>query len=424
MADLKNQIENYFKTNFQSDSLSIQREKYFEKFLSQGFPTPKLEEWKYTSMRKWWSQEYELAKVDEMKANEQIKKIVKDSQLSGSKLVFINGVFSEEISDIQRGLNILFLQNQPKLPEKFGQILKEDEALVNLNAALATQGYLISVEKASKLNPIEIFHFYESEKPIFLNLRNFIEIKKSQELALIETHISLSSQPNFIHQLTEVDLEENAKLDVYKIQNDEKGSALVDSIFCNQQRDSLAKVHTFSMAGEMIRNNLNFRQNGENCNSVMQAITLGKEQQHVDHHTLVEHTAPNCESHELYRTILDDESTGVFNGKIIVDANAQKIDAFQQNNNILLSPKASVDTKPQLEIFADDVKCSHGCTVGQLDRDALFYMESRGIPKKEAQAYLLFAFCADVLSEVEYEPLKNHISAILAKKLNVEMDFH
>ncbi|MCT7904545.1 FeS cluster assembly protein sufD [Candidatus Ornithobacterium hominis] len=424
MADLKNQIENYFKTNFQSDSLSIQREKYFEKFLSQGFPTPKLEEWKYTSMRKWWSQEYELAKVDEMKANEQIKKIVKDSQLSGSKLVFINGVFSEEISEIQRGLNILFLQNQPKLPEKFGQILKEDEALVNLNAALATQGYLISVEKASKLNPVEIFHFYESEKPIFLNLRNFIEIKKSQELALIETHISLSSQPNFIHQLTEVDLEENAKLDVYKIQNDEKGSALVDSVFCNQQRDSLAKVHTFSMAGEMIRNNLNFRQNGENCNSVMQAITLGKEQQHVDHHTLVEHTAPNCESHELYRTILDDESTGVFNGKIIVDANAQKIDAFQQNNNILLSPKASVDTKPQLEIFADDVKCSHGCTVGQLDRDALFYMESRGIPKKEAQAYLLFAFCSDVLSEVEYEPLKNHISAILAKKLNVEMDFH
>ena len=157
--------------------------------------------------------------------------------------------------------------------------------------------------------------------------------------------------------------------------------------------------------------------------STMKGITILGEKQHVDHHTLVHHIEPNCESHQDYKGIYGDSSTGVFNGKIIVDKLAQKTNAFQQNNNILISDKASINTKPQLEIFADDVKCSHGCTIGQLDEDAMFYLQSRGIPEKEARALLMYAFANNVLESVRIPELKARINKLIAKKLGVNLGF-
>ena len=171
-------------------------------------------------------------------------------------------------------------------------------------------------------------------------------------------------------------------------------------------------------------NNLNFYQNGTNVNSILKGVTILGTNQHTDHHTLVHHANPNCESYQEYKGIYDDKSRGVFNGNILVEKNAQKTNAFQKNNNILLSKYAKIDTKPQLEIFADDVSCSHGCTVGQLDEKALFYLKSRGIPTKEAKALLMFAFCKDSLKTVINIELRKYLLKIMSKKINVKLDLN
>jgi Fe-S cluster assembly protein SufD len=207
------------------------------------------------------------------------------------------------------------------------------------------------------------------------------------------------------------------------MQNDAETASLIDGTFVSQQKDSVASVHTFSFGGKLTRNNLEFYQNGEHCVSHMNGISILDGKQHVDNHTLVQHKAPNCESHEMYKGIYDEKSTGVFNGKVIVEQAAQKINAYQQNNNIIVGDKASVNSKPQLEIFADDVKCSHGCTIGQLDESALFYMQQRGIPKKEAKALLMYAFSNDALKDVKIPELKTRINAIIAEKLDVNIGF-
>ncbi|MGB2086914.1 MAG: SufB/SufD family protein, partial [Flavobacteriaceae bacterium] len=198
-------------------------------------------------------------------------------------------------------------------------------------------------------------------------------------------------------------------------------ATLIDNTYIAQQGQSDVKVHTFSFGGKLTRNNLNFYHKGERINSTMKGITIIEDRQHVDHYTLVNHAQPNCESHQDYKGIYADKAVGVFNGKIYVDEIAQKTNAFQQNNNILLDDKATINTKPQLEIFADDVKCSHGCTIGQLDEDALFYLRSRGIPKKEAKGLLTYAFANNVLESVAIPALKVRINKLIATKLGVDL---
>ena len=200
-------------------------------------------------------------------------------------------------------------------------------------------------------------------------------------------------------------------------------TSLIDNTYISQQRNSNVRVHTFSLGGKLTRNNLNFYHKGERCNSTLKGITLLEDKQHVDHYTLVDHASPHCESHQDYKGVFSEGSKGVFNGKIHVDQLAQKTNAFQQNNNILIDDKATVNTKPQLEIFADDVKCSHGCTVGQLDEETLFYLQSRGIPRKEAKALMTYAFANNVLESVELPILKNRINILIAKKLGVNLGF-
>ena len=173
----------------------------------------------------------------------------------------------------------------------------------------------------------------------------------------------------------------------------------------------------------LLRNNLNFYQRGEHIDSILKGITIIEGKQHVDHHTLVHHIEPNCESHQDYKGIYDERSTAVFNGKVVVEKEAQKTNAYQQNNNVLVSDKATINAKPQLEIFADDVKCSHGCTIGQLDEDALFYMQQRGIPKKEAKALLMYAFANTVLESVKIPEVKQRINKLIANKLGVNIGF-
>uniref|UniRef100_UPI0025D0867F Fe-S cluster assembly protein SufD n=1 Tax=uncultured Winogradskyella sp. TaxID=395353 RepID=UPI0025D0867F len=256
-----------------------------------------------------------------------------------------------------------------------------------------------------------------------LQPRNLVVVDENSHVQIIERHQSLTENPVLTNSVTEIFANKRAIVDYYKIQNDKQSASLIDNTFVNQKDQSLAKVHTFSFGGKLTRNNLNFYQNGERIDSTMKGITIIGDRQHVDHNTLVHHIEPNCESHQDYKGIYDANSTGVFNGKVVVEKLAQKTNAFQANNNILISDKATINTKPQLEIFADDVRCTHGCTIGQLDESAMFYLRSRGIPVKEARGLLMFAFSNNVLDSVKIPEIKQRITKLIAQKLGVNIGF-
>jgi Fe-S cluster assembly protein SufD len=347
--------------------------------------------------------------------------------------VFIDGKFSSFLSQTTHdGVDVCLLSSVLQKPkyqlifEKyFNQIAKKDETLTALNTAFANEGAYINVPKNKIADkPIEIIFFSTgSEAALMIQPRNLIIIGENAHVQIVERHISLTENAVLTNVVTEIFTEKRGIVDYYKVQNDKHTSNLIDNTYISQQRDSIASVHTFSLGGKLTRNNLNFYHKGENINSILNGITILNEKQHVDHYTLVHHAEPNCESHQNYKGIFADQSTGVFNGKIYVEKEAQKTDAFQQNNNILLSDKATINAKPQLEIFADDVKCSHGCTVGQLNEDALFYMQQRGIPKKEAKGLLMYAFANEALENIKIPVLKQRITKLIAQKLGVNLGF-
>jgi Fe-S cluster assembly protein SufD len=306
----------------------------------------------------------------------------------------------------------------------FNKVAKQDN-MTALNTAFSNEGAYIYIPKNVEVDkPIQIVNFATgTESATLLQPRNLVVVGENSHVQIIERHQSLSGESVLSNSVTEIFAEKRANVDYYKIQNDLSEASIVDNTFVAQERDTICSVHTFSFGGKIVRNNLNFFQNGEHVDSILKGITILENKQHVDHHTLVHHIAPNCESHQDYKGIYDDRSTGVFNGKVIVEKEAQKTNAYQQNNNVLVSDKATVNAKPQLEIFADDVRCSHGCTIGQLDEQALFYMQQRGIPKKEAKALLMYAFSNTVLESVRIPEVKNRINKLIAQKLNVNLGF-
>lgn len=415
------------KSHFQSNTTPSERQtQAFEEFMQKGFPTIKNEEWRFTNLKPIINQKYNL-ELNEGTLNSYDVASYFIPNLESHKIVFLNGFFVENLSNIGNEIEFLPISvaKENAIYQKYSNtIVKHENSLESLNSALATNGYYIHIKHNQKVEkPIEIVFFTNEARASFIQPKNLIVVGDNAVLNIIESHVSLNQEQHFTNAVTEIVVGENTQINLYKTQNDTEHTTLIDQVFTEQKQGSVVSIDTLSLGGKFTRNGLNFKQLGENCNSLMQAVSLGEGEQLIDHHTLVEHTAPNCESHELYRTILGGKSKGVFNGKIIVAPEAQKIDAFQQNNNILLTDDASINTKPQLEIFADDVKCSHGCTVGQLDKDALFYMQQRGIPTKEAQAFLLYAFSADVLSSINIEPLKIYWTQLLASKLKVELDF-
>ncbi len=314
---------------------------------------------------------------------------------------------------------------KPIIDVYFNKVASREDSLVSLNTAFAKEGAFIYVPKnKAPRKPIEILHFSTgSETAQMLQPRNLIVAEENAEIQVIERHQSVTDNEVLTNSVTEIFAGKDAIIDYYKVQNDRESASLIDNTYIDQKGKSHVSVHTFSFGGKLTRNNLNFYQDGEHIDSTLKGVTLLGEKQHVDHHTLVHHQQPNCESHQDYKGIFGQRSTGVFNGKIVVDKIAQKTNAFQQNNNLLISDKASVNTKPQLEIFADDVRCSHGCTIGQLDRDALFYLRARGIPEKEASALMMYAFANNVLESVRIKELKNRINKLIAKKLGVSLGF-
>jgi Fe-S cluster assembly protein SufD len=404
-----------------------------ENFENKGFPSKKEEAWKYTSLNAILKNDFTVFPKHENSIEfNQVRKYFLH-EVDTYKLVFIDGVFSSHLSaTTHEGIDVCLLSsalNKPKykmvIDKYFNQIASKDESLTSLNTAFANEGAYINIPKSKVAEkPIEIMYFSTgNEAALLVQPRNLIVVGENAHVQIIERHQSLNENPVLTNSVTEIFAQKRAIIDYYKIQNDTLDANLIDNTYVSQQQESHVSVHTFSFGGNLTRNNLNFYHFGERLTSTLNGITIIGEKQHVDHYTLVKHTTPNCESFQDYKGIYSDRSTGVFNGKVYVEKEAQKTNAFQKSNNILLSEKATINAKPQLEIFADDVKCSHGCTVGQLDETALFYMQQRGIPKKEAKALLMYAFSNAVIENIKIPELKQRITKIIATKLGVKMGF-
>lgn len=434
--DLKEKLLSSFlafeqKVDINTDLHDLRNEalKVFE---NKGFPTKKEEAWKYTSLNAVLANDYNILPKNESEVEWKDVQKYFLNDVDSYKVVFINGVFSSHLSSTTHdGLDVCLMSSaltKPKykmiIDAYFNQATDKEDSLSNLNTAYAFEGTYINIPKSTVVQkPIEIIYFTTGSNPVFVQPRNLVVVGENAHVQIVERHQSLTEENVVTNSVTEIFAAKRAIVDYYKLQNDVQTANLIDNTFIKQKQESRVSVHTFSFGGNVTRNNLNFYQQGERIDSTLKGVTIIGDKQHVDHYTLVNHEQPNCESHQNYKGIFDDRSTGVFNGKIYVDKIAQKTDAFQQNNNVLLTDKATLNTKPQLEIFADDVKCSHGCTIGQLDEDAMFYMQQRGIPKKEAKALLMYAFTDEVIASVAIPDLQLKLQKLISMKLGVNIGF-
>ncbi len=436
MMDLKEKIVSSYVAfedgvNINSDVHEI-RSKAFQNFEKVGFPNKKMEAWKYTSLNSILKEDYSIFPDKEHAVTLADVKKYFIHDIDSYKVIFIDGKYSSFLSETTHDtIDVCLMSSaltkskyKPVIENYFNKAVKEDN-MTSLNTAFTKEGAYINIPRNVEVEkPIQIINFTTgSEAATMVQPRNLIVVGQNAHVQIIERHQSLTETAVLTNSVTEIFADRHATVDYYKIQNDQVTASLVDNTYIEQQSESTVSVHTFSFGGNITRNNLNFFQKGEHVNSILKGITIIEGKQHVDHHTLVHHIEPNCESHQDYKGIYDERSTGVFNGKVIVEKEAQKTNAYQQNNNVLVSDRATINAKPQLEIFADDVKCSHGCTIGQLDEQALFYMQQRGIPKKEARALLMYAFANTVLESVKIPEVKARITKLIASKLNVNIGF-
>jgi Fe-S cluster assembly protein SufD len=437
MTDLKEKLLSSFiafenQTNIDSYVHDI-RSEAIKQFESIGFPSKKLENWKYTSLKNLLNNDYSvLPKLNNVLEFKDIRKYLIDD-IDSYKIIFVDGKYCSHLSDTtHEGMDICTLSaalSQSKyelIVENYFNKIAHDDGITSLNTAFSNEGAFIHIPKNKFVEkPVQIIHFSTgNESSLMFQPRNMIIVDENSQVQIIERHQSLSENKVFTNSVTEIYAEKKSIIDYYKIQNDNLQSSLIDNTYVNQERNSAFSMHTFSLGNELIRNNLNISQNDQFIETTIKGVTIIGEQQHVDHNTLINHNKPNCNSHQDYKGIYDSRSTGVFNGRVLVKKEAQKTNAFQSNNNVLLSDKATINAKPQLEIYADDVKCSHGCTVGQLDKNALFYLKSRGIPEKEATALLMYGFANNILKSVKIPEIKTRINHIIANKLGVKIGFN
>ena len=408
------------------------RTQAIKKFEEEGFPTKRLENWKYTSLKKTLQHDYKLfpSKSEALEFKDIESFLI--NEIESYKIIFVDGKYCSHLSETTHdGMDICILSSaltQSKydlvIENYFDKIAKKD-GITSLNTAFSSEGSFIHIPKNIQVDkPIQIIYFSTGiNESVLYQPRNLVVVDENSQVEIIEKYHSLNDNSVLVNTVTEIYADKKSSVKHYKIQNDNNTSSLIDNTFVSQEHSSSYSLHTFSFGGELIRNNLNIFQNDERIESSINGITIIDDNQHVDHNTLIHHRKPNCNSYQDYKGIFGGKSVGVFNGRVLVEKEAQKTNAFQANNNVLISDKAVINTKPQLEIFADDVKCSHGCTVGQLDKNALFYLRSRGIAEKEATALMMYGFANKVLTSVEIPEIKARINRIIANKLGVDIGF-
>jgi Fe-S cluster assembly protein SufD len=419
--DLLNGFENHVSET-ETETIQQARRKGFESFKKLGFPTRRNEDWKYTSVTPFLQEQYHINGITkEAVVSQKLLLQANIPMLNCYQIILVNGQLQSKPVDLPASVKVLTIKeaqvNAP-LTKYFAKNTDvETFPFAALNTALFSNGVFIEIDANAVLEkPIHIVHAFTGQHNMFLQPRHLMVVHKSASLSVIETVVSDNASAKlFINSLTEVVVEENANFDHYVLQTAQAGTRLVTQTDVCQKRHSVYSNYTFSLPkADLIRNNLNTSLDDDQTETHLYGLYLGADSQLIDNHSFVNHKKPHCDSNEIYKGVLLDNATGVFNGKIFVNQEAQKTNAFQQNNNLLLSNKATINTKPQLEIFADDVKCSHGATVGQLSKEAMFYLRSRGIGEEAARALLVRAFAFDVTDKIKVPELKAHINHLIA----------
>lgn len=420
-ADLVSVIEKSITT---LPSQTQQRKAALDAFKKAGLPQLKSEEYKFTPITRFLEKGFDVSLGNKESKLNPAPYLIEG--LDATVLVFINGVFAAEHSVIKSSgitvstLRDAVLNNNATALKYLGTLADVNaDAFTAWNTASWSDGVFIHVPKNTIVEkPILLYHIHDAQAQVISHARNLIHVERSGEVTVLEKFDSAGTSNHFSTTVTEAVIEENAGLNFYSIQNDAGARHQVGLIQVQQANHSRVNTFTFSLDGKLIRNNLHLTLDGEGIESHMYGLYLLGKDTLADNHTVADHRKPNSFSNELYKGIMDGSSRGVFNGKIYVRPDAQKTNAFQANRNILLTDKATVNTKPQLEIWADDVKCSHGCTSGQLDEEALFYLQTRGISKETAQAMMLYAFAGEVLDSVKDPVIKKYLDQVISERLH------
>ncbi len=421
-TELKESLLQQYNTLEKSSpsTLTDVRKEAMAAFQDLGFPTVKHEEWKYTNLKNTLTKDYAIESANTF-SNEDIAALTA-LPIDCYKAIFINGTFSPALSTVDVAgatIETFNTKNQELVNTYFGKNLPYNDSMVALNVAFATSGLCIHVAAKKHIDkPIVCFYLSDVRTTnTFAQPSVLIVLEEASSATVLEVNRSIGANMAFTNVFSHAIIKQDAYIEQYKIQNDVDNSNYVNNNQIVHAGKSNSDTTTITLNGGLVRNNLNITLAAEYCEAHLNGLYLEKGAQHVDNHTLVDHAMPNCYSNELYKGILDGKSTGVFNGKIWVRKDAQKTNAFQSNKNILLSKDASVNTKPQLEIFADDVKCSHGATIGQLDQDALFYLRARGVGEYTAKKMLVHAIAFDVLDKIKHDEIRSYLEEKIEERL-------
>jgi Fe-S cluster assembly protein SufD len=408
------------------------RDKALRDFKIAGLPDRKNEAYRYTNIEPFFKGDYVSEFVHDTFFKIDLKDIFRCDvpELDTFVVLLLNGFYYQE-----NGLQILpenitvcsFAEASVRYPEIFEKYYSQNastsvDGLVALNTLFAQDGVFVYIPKNTVLaKPLQIINICYSFKNLRIFRRNLIVAEENTKANIIVCDHTLCNRSYLTNSLTEIFANDNSSIDYSKIQNENSLSTQISNIFVNQQKSSNLTINTITLHGGLVRNNIFVSLDGEGAENNTYGLFLSDQQQHVTNYTYIRHEKPYCRSNQLFKGILDDRATGAFNGKIYVNKDAQKTEAYQRNNNILLSAEAKMNTKPHLEIYADDVKCSHGATVGQLDNEALFYIRSRGISEKEAKFLLMYAFVNEIISKINVGYLKERIINLVDRRLRGEL---
>ena len=403
-----------------ADELVSLRQKAIEHFADAGFPTTKDEEWAFTNIGPLTRTNFELATPTSAPT------VLDDYHYGLNRLVFVDGHFAPAHSHLNGLPDEVLIERLSIVPDIFivtatlGQAATtEGQAFTALNTAFLQDGAVVYVPHGVVKQPIHLLFVSTGQRAnVVSHPRVLVVVEPDAQATIVESYVGLGSEPYLTNSVSEFFLGPNAVLDHYRVQRESTAAFHIAATHVHEERAAQFRSTAITLGGRLTRHHVHTTLAGEGVDSTLNGLYIEDGTQHVDNHTLIEHAQPNCQSHEFYKGILGGRATGVFRGKIHVHQAAQKTDAYQANQNLLLSETAQINTKPQLEIYADDVKCSHGATIGQLDEDALFYLRSRGIGHQEAVRVLTRAFAGEVLDRVRVPALKDQLDRLVDHRLD------
>jgi Fe-S cluster assembly protein SufD len=429
MEDTNNYLEVFsqFEKKATGSSLSWLRSKRQDaitRFSELGLPTVRDEDWRFTNIAPIARTAFQLSSNGQGSLSREEIGVFAPEGLAGIQLVFINGRYLQELSSLKslpKGITVSSLakglsENRDLIESHLASYANfQEDAFLALNTAFMEDGAFVHIHNGTVVEePIHLLYITTAgDAPTITNPRNLILAEDNSQASVVEHYVSVHEGVYFSNVVTEIMVGSNAALSHFMIERESKRAFNVSTLRVQQSRSSNLTSYSVLLGGAIVRNNIHPVLSGEGSECYINGLFMSKGRQHMDNYMKVEHVSPHCDSRQLYKGVLDGKSRGVFHGRIIVHKDAQKTDAKQTNRNLLLSDEAKIDTKPQLEIYADDVKCTHGATIGQLDESAIFYLRSRGLALDSARALLLFAFTSEILDGIKVQPIRKYVGSLV-----------